>query len=385
MMRICEEKSQDQVLDRVSVVPEGRVECATDAADASPRQDTQTGAATADQPQMSMEEGQAQMDGMVQDRRQITIAYFQIGRTVSASATILLGTDGLTVQMRDAPSDANVWTALEWVMKARPYITADEFIVARIMRPKTKDGSEVRRHSTREEVLLLDVRTLIVRARAYQLEYFVDDLNRPQSLLSADQFSPEPRDLQFDLQIHRKCFAVREARRVNYQVGRIASQNDKPRLDEITKSVAIKDASGYERIGVRDALTCRSDAFEPDRCLAPAGHDADAMSQDQVLYVGRMCVLKASFPVYLGGGRDVKPELSPGELRIDRLGQGSLHATAPTTEGRTADTSAWTRSGASSLIPPKTMAELMNELPDFRDEEGGGVEGTRRRGRQRAH
>lgn len=45
MIPICKEESQDQVLDRVSVVTEGSVEFATDAVDASPRRVTQTGEA----------------------------------------------------------------------------------------------------------------------------------------------------------------------------------------------------------------------------------------------------------------------------------------------------------------------------------------------------
>lgn len=61
---------------------------------------------------MSMEERQAQMEAMVQDWRQVTIASLQIGRTVSASATILFGTGRLTLQIRDAPPDANAWAAV---------------------------------------------------------------------------------------------------------------------------------------------------------------------------------------------------------------------------------------------------------------------------------
>lgn len=89
------------------------------------------------------------------------------------------------------------------MIRARPlYITADDFIAALIMRPMSKAVHEVRCHSMRDEVLSFDVRTLVMWARAYQLEeYFVDELHRPQSLLNADQFSPEPADLRYDLQI----------------------------------------------------------------------------------------------------------------------------------------------------------------------------------------
>lgn len=57
--------------------------------------------------------------------------------------------------------------------------------------------------------------------------------------------------------------------------------------------------------------------------MAPAYHDAEAQPQDQVLVIQRMHVPKAALPLYLAGGKAIKAELAPGEIRIECLSQGS--------------------------------------------------------------
>lgn len=109
LMPISEEEVQGPALDPVSVVPEGSIEGATDAADPSPRQDTQMGDAFAHPSQEQVVPSQAQPSSTVQDQRPITIAPLQIGRAGSASAPVLFGDSGFTVQIRDAPADANAW------------------------------------------------------------------------------------------------------------------------------------------------------------------------------------------------------------------------------------------------------------------------------------
>lgn len=290
---------------------------------------TTMGNTIADQPPTTTGTRLAQVDVGVQDLQQITVATLQIGRITSPSATVLFGTDQLTVQVREIPEDARVWTALEWVVRARPlYITADELIAALIMRPMSKAEHEVRRQSMRDEVLSFGVRTLVIWARAYQLEeYFVDELHRPQSLLNADQFSLESADLRHDLQMSRRNFDARETHRATCQVGRISSHREALRSlsNEISKLVAIEDAPVSDSFGIRDALTCKSDSFEPDGCLAPAYYGAEAYSHDQVLRVGRMFVPKQAFLVVppppaadnlaqVGPGLPDVPPISPPPL-----------------------------------------------------------------------
>lgn len=128
-------------------------------------------------------------------REENTFVPIQVGRTLASSATMLVNDVGATVQVRDLPGDPHAWTALEWVMKARPdHITADEFIVSMAMRPKPVVDNEARRHSAQHEVLAFDVRTLVIWMRAPSLErHVVDVLERPQ--IFADWASDDPRRL----------------------------------------------------------------------------------------------------------------------------------------------------------------------------------------------
>lgn len=135
-------------------------------------------------------------------------------------------------------------------------------------------------------------------------------------------------------------------------------------FDEISKMVAIKDAPESELLGISDILTCNSDYFEPDGCLAPAYRDAEAQPRDQVLEIKRMCVPKAAFPVYLGGGKTVKAELAPGEIQIEHLGQGSLH---------TADTASSRQGQVLATEADRRRSVEEDELPEFDDDEGASV------------
>lgn len=126
-----------------------------------------------------------------------------------------------------------------------------------------------------------------------------------------------------------------------------------------------------ESFGIHGALTCKSDSFEPDGCLAPAYYDAEAYSQDQALRVGRMLVPKQAFPVCHGGGKTVKAELALGEIRIDRLGQGSLHASNSASPHQDQAPPAADQVPAPESHSRGSVEE--DELPDFDDDEVASV------------
>lgn len=238
VMPVAADGDRDQVPDRVPVIAEGSVSSVQDAvADvpSSHQPDVAMEDRAADQPSDVGSPVSAQADAAVQDLGQVTVVVPQLGRVLSPSTTVLFGGERLVLQLRDTPLDPTTWTALEWVIRARPsYITADEFITPMVMRPRSKAEHEARRRAMPDEVLSFDVRTLVVWVRAYSLEeHFVDVLHRPQRLLNDGGFSPEPADLRLDLQMARRSFAAREAHRVNHQVGDLASrilQRDVPIL-----------------------------------------------------------------------------------------------------------------------------------------------------------